>query len=127
MGVGAGWYYDSKDGDVVHQNWVESLANVGFSYFHGPYKTEAAALAHKGVTGGAPAAANESIGQQAAKAAATGSWSGALIGFLVAMTDWHLWASLGWLVLGLALILIGIRMWTGRLAPPGVPGVLGAI
>ena len=56
MGVGAGWYYDSKDNDVVHQNYTESLANAlpGFSYFHGPYATEAEAIAHKGVPDATP-------------------------------------------------------------------------
>ncbi|HEY1622148.1 MAG TPA: hypothetical protein VGG25_31310 [Streptosporangiaceae bacterium] len=71
MGVGAGWYYDSQDGDVVHQNLAESLANSVFSYYHGPYATSALAVAHKGVTG-APAKVNESLGQQAENVAGTG-------------------------------------------------------
>ena len=81
--------------------------------------------AGNGNIGGAEQAAAGSPQVQAA-GSATGAW-GAITGFIIAMTDWHLWSSLGWLLLGLALILVGIRMWTGRLAPPGVPGPLGAI
>ena len=93
MGVGAGWYYDSKDNDVVHQNYAESLANAlpGFSYFHGPYATEAEAIAHKGVPGpsGVP---NESIPTQVTNVT-TGS-------FLALLTGRGLWVRIAEVAIG---------------------------
>lgn len=49
-----------------------------------------------------------------------GAW-GAITGFLVAITDWHLWASVGWILLGLALIIMGARIWLGKSALPAPP------
>ena len=101
MGVGAGWYYDSADGDVVHQNLAESLANViGIKYFHGPYPTEEAAIEHKGVPG-PPGVPNESLEQQATTAT-TG-------GLIELITGRALWVRVVEVVLGGGLILIGIK------------------
>jgi hypothetical protein len=55
--------------------------------------------------------------------AAGGAW-GAITGFLVAIADWHLWASLGWVLLGIALIVIGLRMWAGKNVLPPVPPIV---
>lgn len=111
MGVGAGWYYDSLDGMVVHQNLAESLANALFSYYHGPYPTEAAAIAHRGVSG-PPGSTNESAGQQIA--AATGNAAGGLLGL-------PSFGSAGWrsyglralkIVTGVILIIVGLVQLT---------------
>jgi hypothetical protein len=51
-----------------------------------------------------------------------GAW-GAVEAFLTVATDWHLWASLGWLLAGLVLVAIGVRMWAGKSAVP-LPAVL---
>ncbi len=118
MGVGAGWYYDSADGDVTHQNLVESLANVGFSYFHGPYKTEALAIAHKGVAG-PPGTPNESLGSQA-ETVATGSSSP-----IAGLFQGNLWLRVGEVVLGLLLIAIGVAELTH--AVPAATAIAGAV
>ena len=57
-----------------------------------------------------------------AAASGSGVW-GAITGFIVAITDWHLWASLGWLLLGVALIVTGVTLWLKlpqRAAPLGL-------
>jgi hypothetical protein len=105
MGVGAGWYYDSADGDVVHQNLAESLANVLGPYFHGPYATEAEAIAHKGVAG-APGVPNEGVSQQLGTAVSSG-----LGGLLPKFTSqqWREFAIRGLKVIGgLVLIVVGL-------------------
>jgi hypothetical protein len=67
-GTGSGYYYDSIDGDVVHQNAIESLANVAVSYYYGPYSTQAEALAEgqklASAGKGANPSANESVSSQ---------------------------------------------------------------
>lgn len=68
MGFGAGWYYNDVSGDVVHASALTSIGEGLVPGWHGPYATEAEALAHKGISG-APAQANESV---------TGSASGSL-------------------------------------------------
>ena len=98
MGVGAGWYYDSVNDDVTHQNLAESLANAGFGYFHGPYPTEALAIAHEGVKGpaGTP---NENLQTQA------GQTAGNVLGI---PTDRALWVRIAEGVIGVLLILVGV-------------------
>lgn len=103
MGVGAGWYYDSIDDDVVHQNLAESLANAIFSYYHGPYKTAALAEAHKGVKG-PPGKKNEGLGTQVTSAAkATG-----VSQFLGDLTSRNTLMRIGEGALGVALIIVGV-------------------
>jgi hypothetical protein len=71
-------------------------------------------------------------GEGAAKGAASelkkaASWTQAVGRVFASLGDWHLWASLGWIVLGVALMLIGLRLWIGKLTPPGTPGPLGMV
>jgi hypothetical protein len=40
------------------------------------------------------------------------------------ITDAAMWRSIGWLLLGLALIVIGIRLWLGKTAVPAAPPVV---
>jgi hypothetical protein len=60
MGIGAGWYYNDVSGDVVHASWFTSIGEGLVPGWHGPYKTEAEAEAHKG-TVGRTATPNESV------------------------------------------------------------------
>ena len=48
---------------------------------------------------------------------------GAIVAFLEAMTDWHLWASLGWVVLGVGMIITGAVLWLKKAGylPSAVP------
>lgn len=111
MGVGSGWYYDSLDGMVVHQNLAESLANAIFTYYHGPYPTEQAAIAHKGVAG-PPGQTNESLATQVGNA--TGNTAANLFG----LPHWspkqlREFALRGLkVVIGLALVIIGVVQLT---------------
>jgi uncharacterized membrane protein HdeD (DUF308 family) len=49
---------------------------------------------------------------------------GALIGFVEAATDPGMWISLGWLLLGIILIVIGVRLWMGKNAVPSPPSIV---
>lgn len=113
MGVGAGWYYDSLDGMVVHQNLPESLANVAFSYYHGPYATEALAMAHKGVSGPA-SSTNESLGTQVGNAAGSVGGITGLSGLISAVSSPNFWTRAGEFVVGLILLDIGLKAFTGH-------------
>lgn len=53
------------------------------------------------------------------------SWTQAIGRFFARLSDWHLWASLGWIALGIILMLIGLRLWIGKLTPAGTPGPIG--
>ncbi len=66
------------------------------------------------------AAAGESIGTTAVGYA--GAW-GSIIGFLEAITDWHLWASLGWIALGAIMMTAGAVLWLkkSQYLPSAVP------
>jgi hypothetical protein len=48
----------------------------------------------------------------------------ALRAFWDGITDWHLWASLGWITLGVFLMWAGLRMWLGK---PIIPKGTGAV
>lgn len=101
MSYGAGWYYDSLNNDVVHQNLAESLANALLTYYHGPYATEALAETHAGVVG-ATGIPNEPTGESLTKGlnTITGSVSSDILGGL----------NIGNLVLRAAEILLGITL-----------------
>lgn len=73
------------------------------------------------------AATSDALGSGVPQAAASGAGAwGAITGFLTAITDWHLWSSLGWLLLGLVLIVTGVALWlrlpqeVSRLGPAGL-------
>jgi hypothetical protein len=110
MGTGAGWYYDSLDGLVVHQNLAESLASAPFSYYHGPYATKQLALQHKGVSG-PPATTNEPVSTQLSTAAGQVSGFGPLI---QALTSRGTWIRVAEVIVGGGLILVGLNHLAGN-------------
>lgn len=63
------------------------------------------------------------VGGVAQSAATTSGFFGTVASFLTAMTDWHLWASLGWLALGVGLVIAGLWLWLKRagVVPDAVP------
>ena len=63
------------------------------------------------------------------QAAATGivqtaGFFGFIEGFLTALTDPGMWISLGWLTLGVVLIISGVRLWMGKPLLPSPPPVV---
>jgi hypothetical protein len=105
MGIGAGWYYDSLDGMVVHQNFIEGL--VPASYYHGPYPTEAAAKIHAGITG-PPSTTNASTGNQVATAAGSITGTASVTSFLTSLSRPQTWQRVAEGVIGILLILVGV-------------------
>ena len=47
----------------------------------------------------------------------------ALVAFVGELSDWHLWASLGWLALGAILVVLGVYLWLKKadVIPAAVP------
>jgi hypothetical protein len=111
MGVGAGWYYDSLDGMIVHQNLAESLANSVFPYYHGPYATEALAVTHKGVKG-PPSTTNASVGQQVGTAVGSLTGVSAIGDFFNRLEEKQTWTRVGEVLLGGILVYAGVRALT---------------
>ncbi len=114
-GTGAGWYYDSVDGDVIHQNLAESLANVLVSYYYGPYATEAEAMAegeklHSESSSNAAPSENESVSQQASNTA--GTVASSVLGLPTFSGVRNLVIRAAMVVIGGALILIGLARLT---------------
>ena len=107
MGVGAGWYYDSLDGMVVHQNLAESIPNAAFPYYHGPYLTEALALAHAGVTG-PPATTNASVAAQVGTAVANLTGINAIGDFFTRLSQGNTWLRVGEVLAGGLLLTAGV-------------------
>jgi hypothetical protein len=110
MGTGAGWYYDSHDGDVVHQNFFESIPNVGFGdYYIGPFNTAQEAMqagqAYAAQHGTPNPMENENANQQVAGIAS--DVTGSLIPSLFTQRGFAERVVL--VLLGGALIVVGIR------------------
>lgn len=86
-----------------------SLHNIDWKVRGGPYATEADAKA------AIPAiqAANPAPGAVAQAAPAFGDVASALSAFYDKLTDGKMWRSLGWLVLGVLLIISGLILWVG--------------
>lgn len=108
MGIGPGWYYNTVSGDVVHASAITSLGEGAIPGWHGPYKTEAQAIAHTGVIG-APAKANESViggAESAGKNAIPGTTS--VTQFLGSLSSRSMWTRIAEGALGTALILVGV-------------------
>lgn len=87
----------------------------------GPFATRAGAQAAAGKAQQQVAAATQagSIPNPLAGIDAIGA---VLQAFFTTVTDWHFWASLGWLLFGLSLMIMGIRLWLGKPALPKIPG-----
>ncbi len=49
----------------------------------------------------------------------------ALIAFFGTITDGEMWRSLGWLLLGIVLMGVGLALWTKNQAIPGVRSAVG--
>jgi len=78
------------------------------------------------VTEGQPAEGGVAVAQTPeGQAAIQGAgFFGFVEGFITALTDPGMWVSLGWLLLGVALIIAGARMWMGKSALPSPPPVV---
>ena len=51
--------------------------------------------------------------------------SGVIKGIWDTLTNWRMWASLGWLVLGVVLLIAGMLMWKGKQIAQVAPGPVG--
>jgi hypothetical protein len=78
------------------------------------------------VTEGQPAQAGPDVAQtpEAQSAIQGAGFFGFVEGLLTALTDPGMWVSLGWLLLGIILIIAGVRMWMGKSPLPSPPSVV---
>ena len=105
--------------------------NPGTTVLGGPYKSEAAAeKAHpQGSSGSVKAAAGQkkppTLSDKPVNPLAGIDELGAVLDAAYkALTDGKMWRSLGWMVLGLILMVMGLRMWIGKSALPSLPSVV---
>lgn len=124
---------DSSPIDVV--GYTEYLYLVGESKLgigvHGPYNTIAdlyAAWPNAKSTGAAPIPGAAAVAGAPSNEASqlTGGVTGALgafEGIAQALTDGSLWRSLGWLAMGIILLIVGIMLWLkeNNILPEVVP------
>jgi len=97
-----------------------SLHNISWKVVGGPYKTEAEAKAAiPGIQAATPAP-----GAVAQNFPAFSSIQNALSAFYDKLTDGKMWRSLGWMLLGVVLMIIGVALWIGpsalRKSPLGI-------
>lgn len=139
------WFYNSYSGKLVHEDppapgyyVYEAALKTGTGWHElnvSPDATQAQAqAAADALHAGAPAQqpdtsigqlTQNAVGQGASKAAqtvvpgSTGVISEAGV-FIKALTDGKMWRSLGWMLLGVLLIFIGLFLWVGKEAVPAV-------
>jgi hypothetical protein len=114
-------------GMVINGTNYGSGANPQFSEdlvkWKGPFATEAEAKTAQAPVQ-IPVNPAENIVNAAENADPLGGIAGALGAFFKAVTDGKMWRSLGWLVLGILLMLFGVLLWIGpagaRRSPFGV-------
>jgi hypothetical protein len=109
---------------------LSGIVDAATAVFH--WFTGGATPAPAQTSGGAPAPANTGSGflnaidnlltsGSTATADAAGMF-GSATAFMQALTDGRMWRSLGWMVAGLILVILGLVWWSkGILAPPVRP------
>lgn len=132
------WFFDTVSGELANESGVSALfyeIGGGWHQLKIPGSdtfAQAAADAAKEFPAAPPATGSQSQGAAnipgGAASAATGtnfsSIQNALTAFYDKVTDGKMWRSLGWLALGIVLMLVGVAMWIGpsasRRSPLGV-------
>lgn len=136
------WYVVEEPWPTAHPTGLKrfpyeapskSALPMNFSYISGPYrdKTEAQAAVNKGVSapGGPVTGGTQPPQSQAGVPNLPNPLSGiervgaVLESFYKALTDGKMWRSVGWLLLGIALVIAGLFLWLKRegMTPSVVP------
>jgi hypothetical protein len=108
-------------GQAISYSVVASATTPG-NVDSGPYATKAeadAALSNATASGANPVsgiAANVSIPNPFSWVGAIAHWVGDLVGHL---TDAAMWKSIGWMTLGIVLVIMGILLWVKQNAASG--------
>ena len=69
-------------------------------------------------TGGAAGSVASDVGSAAGGVAGFAGFATVVEGIWAGLTDYKMWRSLGWLLLGILLMLLGAVMWTGMQRNP---------
>jgi hypothetical protein len=130
------WYYNTESGELTQGNNLENLGNnifggVGWHELNIPgsaTETQAAAEAVKEFpTGVAPTTSvTQGVENQAGGASFT-DVAHALAAFYDKVTDGKMWRSLGWVALGLVLMITGIALLLRRTVSGGLDSVVNAV
>ncbi len=95
----------------------------------GPYATEAAALAAIKAAGGSGSGSTVTSPPAGPQQAGLEGLAKIFGDFFTGLTDGKIWRSLGWIVLGIALMLAGVLWWIGpsaaRRSPAGIAAGAG--
>lgn len=103
----AGKVIRGSEGDQGNPQVSEDLIR-----WKGPFNTEAEAKAAQNPRQQSPNPANDAANALENSDALSGI-AGSLVAFYHAVTDGKLWRSLGWVLLGIALMLAGVLWWIG--------------
>jgi hypothetical protein len=130
------WYYNTESGVLTQGNNLENLGNnlVGGAGWHelnipgSDTEAQAAAEALKEFPSGAAptTSVTQGIADQAGAASFTDT-AHALGAIYDKITDGKMWRSLGWLALGMILMITGIALLLRRPAEGGAAGVIRAL
>jgi hypothetical protein len=94
-----------------------NLHDISWQIVGGPYATEAAAnTALPGIQANTPAPG--ALAQAVPQIAGLEGIAKIFGDFFSGITDGKMWRSLGWLLLGILIFLIGLAMWIGKEATP---------
>jgi len=134
------WFYDTVSGELANESGLSALPyEIGGGWHQlkiagSATWAQAAADAQKEFPSGATPTGGQVQGLEqepagAAAAATGGSFSSiqnALSGFYDKLTDGKMWRSLGWLLLGIVIMLLGVLLWIGPSAARRSPAGLAA-
>lgn len=126
------WFFNTVSGELANESGVAALAyEIGLSWHKlkipgSDTMAQATADAAKEFPASPAATGSQAKGlanvPAGAASVATGgtftSVQNALAGFYDVLTNHHMWASLGWLLLGVALMIVGVLLWIHPAAIP---------
>jgi hypothetical protein len=130
------WYYNTESGELTQGNNLENLGNnllggVGWHELNiagSATEAQAAAEAQKEFpTGAAPTTSVAQGVENTAGGATFADTAHALAAFYDKITDGKMWRSLGWLALGLVLMITGTALLLRRPLEAGAAGVIRSL
>jgi hypothetical protein len=130
------WYYNTESGELTQGNNLENLGNnlfggVGWHELNisgSATETQAAAEAVKEFPAGKAPTTSVTQGVENQSGGATFvDVAHALAAFYDKITDYKMWRSLGWLMLGLVLMIVGLALLLRRTVSGGLSSAVNAV
>jgi hypothetical protein len=130
------WYYNTESGELTQGNNLENLGNnlfggVGWHELNisgSATETQAAAEAVKEFPAGKEPTTSVTQGVENQAGGATFvDVAHALAAFYDKITDYKMWRSVGWLMLGLVLMIVGLALLLRRTVSGGLSSAVNAV